>query len=193
MGGSRKIRRGVLGGAIALGALVVLPANALAVTIGSDLKPAPGPTLGFGCGPSDGCAVAQTKLPGDPHPLRSPIRGVIRKWRFRKNNTGETYPVRLWVVRKQSNGAWEFLRHSRFKTIGSPAGTYAFGARLRIRKGDRIAMELSPGDHSGIGIAHTGARDAQWFPAPLMPGSFEPDAHSDGFEYPWNAKIRRRH
>jgi hypothetical protein len=187
VGGIRRNIKLVVGAAAAAASLATFASPAAAATIGSDLKPAPNPNFGFTCGLLDPCSVMQLKLPGDPHAQTAPVGGVIEKWRFRKSSM-DTYQVRLWVVRRADGGGWTFIRHSGFRTVGVAPGKYAFPAQLKIRKGDRIAVELPVGDTHGIGIAHNGATNIGFFPAPAQ-GSTAMGSRGSGREYPWNATI----
>lgn len=134
-------------------------------------------------------------LPGDPHKTRAPFRGVIRKWRFRTTYNGEKYKLRLRVVRKVGPNEWRFIRHTAHRVAGPAPGTYTFGAHLRIRKGDFIALDV-PGDGQTIyqfAVGHPNAFHNDWFPAPLDGPVTMPDYHNAGTEYFYNATVRRRH
>ncbi len=184
------------GGAAALLGLLVFPAAGSAVTIGSNLKGTPGIGTGYGCGVGgDPCSLLQASLPGDPHKTRAPYSGVIRKWRFRTTKNGLTYHLRLRVARKIGPGEWRFIRHTGFKKVGPDAGTYAFGAHKRIRKGDFIALDLPPNteaDPSQFYVPHANAKYKEWFPAPLDGPATMPDHNQTGLEYFYNATIRHR-
>jgi hypothetical protein len=185
---------GVAAGVLVVAAMFAWAPPAGAVTIGSNLKPAPDGGFGYSCGITDDpCTVMQLTLPGDPYAQKSPFDGAIRKWRFRKGSggSGEIYDVRLWVVQRDGPGLWGFVRHSQFQTIGSDPGIYRFGAHLQVHKGDRIAMELPAGDISDISTSHQDATEAAWFPAPGLGDSLMPDSKASGFEKDWNATIRR--
>lgn len=172
------------------------PAGAGAVTIGSDLQPAPPEFLGYGCGVEDPCTVQQTFLPGNPNPMSVPFDGRIRKWRFRKGSD-QTYEIRLRVVRRTQNGRWRFIRSSGPRTVGSLPGVYTFRSRLRVEEGDRIAIDLPAAEDveggviTQISVPLDGARANAWFPAPAD-GTAPPPSDSDDYEYLWNATARRR-
>jgi len=191
----------LVGGTVALaalGVLLVLPSSGAAVTIGSDLKGTPSPTSGYGCGidpQTPPCTIQQVALPGDPHKTRAPFTGVIRKWRFRTTGDGETYELRLRVVRRVAPNEWRFIRHTVHRVAGPGPGTYVFGAHLRIKKGDFIALDL-PGDDQNIKqfyVPHPDARHNEWFPAPPDGPVTMPDSHNTGNEYFYNATVRHRH
>jgi hypothetical protein len=175
-----------------LGALTfAFPTSAIGVTIGSDLKPAPTPNSGFGCGSFGTCMVMQRAIPGNPNPIKSPKNGLIRKWRYRKGVDDHTYEVRLRVVRKDADGKWKVLRQSSLEQIPEPAGTYRFDTRLRIRKGQFIAMRLE-GEVHLISVDHSGARHLEWFPSPPLGSLLAPDYHNEDIEFLWNATVRKR-
>jgi hypothetical protein len=189
-------------GALAAGALsfvLLVPASGSAAkskTIGSDLQGTPAPSSGFGCGPAP-CAIQQLKLPGEPNRTRVPFKkGVIRKWRFRTDHPGSDYDLRLYVVRKV-DGDFRFVRRSAPEHIGPEAGTYVFRARLRVKRGDFIALEL-PADGEVLGparafyVAHDGALDHEWFPTPSLGSIASPDSPESDTEYFYNATVKKK-
>ena len=100
---ARRTRGFLLGGCL-LAAALCIPGVASAAIIGSDLKPAPDPQGGWGCGLTT-CMLMQTALPGNPHPTKSPFSGVITKWRYRKATDDHTYDVRFRVVKRGDGGS----------------------------------------------------------------------------------------
>ena len=176
----------------ALGALALgFPTSALAVTIGSDLKPAPTPNSGFGCGTFGTCMILQRAIPGNPHPMKSPIDGIVRRWRYRKGVDDHSYEVRLRVVRRGAHGKWRVVDQNDPEEIPQPAGTYRFHTHLRILEGQFIAMKLE-GDVHLISASHPGARYLEWYPAPPLDTALAPDYHNSDVEFLWNATVRRR-
>lgn len=204
-------RQGVT--AIAAGALaivLVVPASALAKkkTIGSDLKGTPTPGSGYSCGISaDPCAIQQISLPGDPHATRAPFKGKIRKWRFRTtDDDSEGYGLRLAVVRKAGSGTsgdgdpvatrFRVVRHSAEKQVGSEPGTYTFKTRMKVKRGDYIALELPYGpDNPAVQqfyVSHPGGVAYEWFPFPSPGASANPSDTSVDTEYFFNATIKKK-
>jgi hypothetical protein len=182
--------------AVALGLLGASPAAAK--TIGSDLKPAPA-GYGYGCGAVQSCAVQQLTLPGNPFPMRAKFDGRITKWRFRKGpiGDGDTYPVTLRVVHRRKNGKVRFIRSSKPGVVGAASGTYAFKAKLPIRKGDGIAISLPVGvDALDVAVVAPEAKFQGFFPAPANGTSalpfLEGGKPETGVEYLWNATVRKR-
>ena len=195
-GRARRAFTGVLVVAAAAAVLAVPADAARRATIGSDLQPAPDTGSGFGCGDTQPCTVQQLAIPGNPFRMKAPFRGVIRKWRFRKDST-QTFPVRLRVVRRADGGRWRFVRTSAYGTLPPTSGTFVFPVRLRVRKGDRIAVDLpaTPGDPwTGFSVDDPDALYLSYFPAPAngaLANPFVDDEGPNGDEYLWNATIRR--
>ena len=176
-------------GAIVAAVVALGAASASGATIGSDLGPAPPPFMGYSCGVTP-CSLQQLRIPGNPNPMAAPFDGVIRKWRYRSGST-QTYAVRVRVVRRARTGRWRFIRSSGYRTIGPEPGVNAFSARLRVREGDRIAIDLpSDVDISQISVPLDGARANSWFPAPAD-GAAPAPGDSNDYEYLWNATVRR--
>jgi hypothetical protein len=198
----------IAAGALAIVLLVPITAGAKIKTIGSDLKGTPSQTSGYSCGTSgDPCAIQQVSLPGDPHATRAPFTGTIRKWRFRTTDVdAESYGLRLGVVRKVGSGAsgdgepvetrFRFVRHSGEKQVGPEPGTYKFKARLKVKRGDFIALELPYGtDNPSVQafyVEHPGALDYSWFPIPPQGAAANPFESSVDIEYFYNATIKKK-
>jgi hypothetical protein len=185
-------------GAAVIG-LVLTPAalGAKKVTIGSDLKGAADPGTGFGCGiVVDSCAIQQLKLGNNPFKTKAPFKGTIRKWRFRSvvGPNPDPYKLRLRVVRRAGPGEFEFIRRSKPGLVDE-VGRLAFKTRLRVRRGDFIALEL-PSDEqanvNGISVVNPGSRTAEWFPAPKNGNGGVPDELNAVNEYFYNATIRKK-
>jgi hypothetical protein len=181
--------------AAALAIVLLAPAagSAKIKTIGSDLQGTPAPNTGFGCGPAP-CAIQQLTLPGESNPTRVPFKkGVIRKWRFRTDHPASDYDVRLYVVRKVKNGDFRFVRRTAPEHIGE-AGTFVFRTRLKVRRGDFIALELppDPADVKAFSVPHPGATDNEWFPTPSLGSIASPDSPESGTEYLYNATVKKK-
>lgn len=163
-------------------------------TIGSDLQGSPNPSFGWSCGlvaPVEPCVTQQLRIPGDL--TRAPFTGTIRKWRFRTVvDSSEPYKLRLRVIRKKAPGRYRFVQRSRAGRVAE-AGRHAFGARLRVRKGDYIGLQLPAGtDVYGFYVDSTGARSAEWYPAPANGEGGQPQVHSTDIEFLFNATMVRR-
>jgi hypothetical protein len=188
-------------GAAATVAVLAFPSASSAVTIGSDLKPAP--TGAYGCGIGGTCMIMQTAIPGNPYPMKAPFDGVITKWRMRKGpgGDGERGPVRLRVVRKThaplsslrrgappGTGHWLVVRQSAKEKLDSLAGVSVFHTHLKVHKGDRIAMKLK-GTLDEISFIDPLATFKAWFPAPAVGSTTKPMFDDNNAEFLWNAKV----
>jgi hypothetical protein len=205
-----KAKRAAALTAAALAIVLLGPATGSAKikTIGSDLKGTPSQSAGYSCGISgEPCAIQQVSLPGDPHATRAPFKGTIRKWRFRTTDVDAgSYGLRLGVVRKVGSGAsgdgepvetrFRFVRHSGEKQVGPEPGTYKFKARLKVKRGDFIALELPYGtDNPAVQafyVEHPGALDYSWFPIPPQGAAANPFQSNVEIEYFYNATIKKK-
>jgi hypothetical protein len=205
--------RKVIWAAIAAGGLsiaLLAPATSGAAkkkTIGSDLQGTPAPGSGYGCGTGP-CAIQQISLPGDPHATRAPFKGKIRKWRFRTTDEDAegSYGLRLAVVREVGSAAsgggqpvetrFRVVRHSGERQVGPEPGTYKFKARLKVKKGDFIALEPPYGPDTPIVdefyVPHPGALAYEWFPFPPPGGVDNPSGSTNNVEYFYNATIKKK-
>jgi hypothetical protein len=125
--------------------VIAAPAGAdAAVTIGSDLAPAP--TDSNACAPASGaCTVTNASLLGGGE-LGSPIDGVVVRWRARASNDqpGGT-PLRLRVIRPAGGGAFTGISGSATREFpDSPMATKTFATRQSIAAGDQIALDIAP-------------------------------------------------
>jgi hypothetical protein len=197
-------------GAIASALLIVLllpvAAGAKKKTIGSDLQGTPSQSQGFSCG-MQSCAIQQVSLPGDPHATRAPFKGTIRRWRFRTTDVdGEAYGLRLGVVREVGAGAsgdgepvetrFRFVRHSAEQQVGPEPGTYVFKSRLKVKRGDFIALELPYGPDDlvvqAFYVEHENALDYEWFPIPPAGTAANPFDSGVDIEYFYNATVKKK-
>ena len=182
----------VLALAAALAALA-WPGGARAALVGSDLQGAANPSAGYGCGEIEPCAVQQIALPDGT--TRVPFRGIIRRWRFRTTYADvASYALRLRVLRKASPGKWRFVGRSKLGTVPPDNGKYVFKTRLKVRRGDTLALEL-PKDFNVRGFYLedvAGARVLPYFPAPPNGTVAAPGAPEQGVEALFNASVRRR-
>ena len=187
------VAAGVIGGLCMVG---LVPAGAAAATIGSDLKGSPNPGSGYSCGKGfSSCALQQIELPGNVK-TKAPFTGVIRKWRFRTVVDPEAagWKLRLRVVRETGPGQYTFVRKSKPGVVKEP-GRHRFKTKLRIRKGDFIALQL-PGKGNpniqGFYAPSAGADAVSWFPAPPNGDGGSPSDTEPGIDYFYNATIKHR-
>jgi hypothetical protein len=144
---------GVAGGILLLtgdgeddAALPAPPAGA--VSLGSALG---GPARSMDCrgepagGSSPACTVVQTDLAG--RPLVATRDGTVRAWVVR----GVAGDVALRVISRfpggyavTASGPWQHV---------PTVGVHRFSARLPVRRGDRVGLELAPGASVGVGTA----------------------------------------
>jgi hypothetical protein len=178
--------------------LVAAPASGeAAVTIGSDLSPAPS-SAGTCTPPTDPCTVANLALLGGGE-LSSPIDGVVVRWRARASNDepGGT-PLRLRVIRPRAGGSFTAISSSTTREFpDSPMATETFATRQSIAAGDQIGLDVSPPSKNMLINAASEATWGRWQP-PLADGEtrapsavltgestfnadVEPDADGDGF------------
>jgi hypothetical protein len=177
----------VLAGAILLAAP---PAHA-AVTIGSSL--APGATS-LGCSEGTPCTFLGTDVPPAniaPGGLRSPIDGVVVRWRVKSASAGN--PVKLRVMSPASDPEWTGVGTSAARA--TVVGTSPFFAtRLGISAGDGIGVDdstsgrLFGGAGTGFGVLWSPQlRDGETRSptvaggVPLVQAQVEADSDRDGF------------
>jgi hypothetical protein len=182
-----------LGVAVLAAAAVAGPASAsAAVTIGSNLGPATTLTT---CNAGTACTYLATEPFGNvaPDGLRSPIAGVVVRWRVKSGSAGN--PVKLRVLRPATDPQWAGAGTSaaRATVVGT---SRFFATRLPIARGDAIGIDDSSGSGAqfvsnavnGIGsiwtprLADFDTRDPTAAAgAPLIQAQVEPDADGDGF------------
>ncbi len=178
-GRRRRRRSGVLAGLVAA-AVTVLGVVTTLVLAGDDapeltVRPAPptapgtsplGSPLAAGPAPtsdctgrfpdlnSPACTLVQTRLEG--RALTVPADGAIRRWAVR----GARGALALQVVRRRPDGGYAEVRRSQY--VRPPdTGPHAFEARVPVRRGDHVGVELTPG--SGIGVRPAGqATTLRW-------------------------------
>lgn len=192
--------RGIPAAAVAALALAVMaPPASAATTIGSDLAASDGT---IGCGVP--CTGVQTVIPG--RATASPINGVIVRWRI-GDGVGR---LSLRVARPSGNtypGGETYTGVGRSDPVtitappsddvGEPPVISTFPARIPIRAGDRIGVDLGP--DSALGYrTRSGATLIVFFPTlgegerrdaqndlqdfeGLFNADVEPDADRDNF------------
>jgi hypothetical protein len=139
------------------------PVLARAIALGSAL-PSSG-TRSVDCagsqpnGASEACTVVQTKL-GDRAvvPRRS---GVIRRWAVR----GARGDIALEVVRPRGRKYFMVAR-TQYAHL-EDAGLHVLAAKLPVRSGDLVGLEVTPGATVGIRDGDRQATTARWF-GPLV-------------------------
>ena len=173
--------------ALAVVALLAPSQAVAAVTVGSDLSSSSGSA---DCGDSN-CTIAQTALPGRVAAV--PYDGVIVRWRVR-DSAGS---LRLRVMRPGDAGVYTAVARSGSVSVSSPDVT-TFEARVPVKAGDYIAIDLNSATSSALGYRTvSGATDATWVPRlndnegrppsetgtdeDLYNADVEPDADGDGF------------
>jgi hypothetical protein len=118
-----------------LTAAVSLPAWASGATLGST-RVDTSSNAGVFCGGFPSCALAQTSLPGGL--TKASFTGKIRSWRVNIDSGGS---LQLLVLRKNSDGSFSAITGSAVKAPAT-SGVHRFGAKLKIKKGEFIGLNL---------------------------------------------------
>jgi hypothetical protein len=186
MGSARRIGLGVA--AVVAGIALTLPGSAAGgVTFGSDLEDdvLPGALL------VSEVTVLQRQIDQDdaaPGGLRAPSNGVITGWRVKKGPTPATLALR--VVRGNTS-----VYQGQPTVFPTPAGTFRFEARARVRAGDAIGIDQLTGAEVQmlslggalvawsplLGPTETRASNLQDAIQLLLNADLEPDCDNDGF------------
>ena len=168
------------------------PARA-AVTIGSDLAPAPAYSL---C--SSPCLAMQTTAP--ELQLTAPFNAVIVSWQVRAINSGSRVTVGLRLLRPVGDGAFQVLptgSSANFPTATDMTLTTRPTRPVRVQQGDQIGLSVSGSDDFYFVAFQTGNSWAEWSPPlddgatappppaiasrePLFNAQLEPDVDCDG-------------
>jgi hypothetical protein len=187
--GKRGWLAGSLGTAIAL--LLASQAGA-AVTIGSNLNSSGAVSQ---CGAGVSCTFLLSTLPAAnsaPGGIRSPIDGVVVRWRIKSGSSGNA--VNLRVLRPAEGTTWTGAGTSATGTTVFGTSPY-FSTRLPIRSGDALGLNDSSaglffGNTAGTFLGFTPALADGETRGPIMGGGprelliqadVEPDADADGF------------
>jgi hypothetical protein len=185
--------------AAAVGVLLVAPsASSAAVTIGSDLAPAP--VNGLSCSTAS-CTWANTSLPGQQ--ITSPVNGVVVRWRVRVASTPGA-DMRLKVIRPVGSG-YQGVNTSTTRSL--PASgvdtTHEFATTQPIAVDDQVAVDIDGAPESSNTLIETagpsmGVTELRWEPSladseardptftfvnngeVLLNADVEPDCDSDG-------------
>jgi hypothetical protein len=112
-----------------------LPAGASAATLGSK-RVGTSSSAGVFCGGFTTCAFAQKSLSGSL--TKAPFSGTIRSWRVNLASGGS---LQLLILRKHSDGTYSAVTGSPVKSP-TTSGVHRFGARLKIKKGELIGLNL---------------------------------------------------
>ena len=165
---------------LALGVVVLSPASAGAVTLGSHHID---PTLmefNFGCN-SASCTYVQTRLPGAE--VRAPFSGEVRKWRFVSPGN---YDFQLSVMHKKPTG--------KFKNVGessvahtTAAGEYEYFTDIPIHEGDYVGLISD----TAAGFNNDQAKGRIFDPAVQFADSQAPGVITGPSELQFNATVRR--
>ena len=201
----RGLRRG-LGPALGVGLLIGLwsaPSATAAVVSGSNLGAAPngGTCIGTYPGQAIECTATISTLPVASRAAggaRAGIDGVIVSWKVSAAFASTSHTIALRVVRGVADAGL-----GPQETLPAAAGVYTYAARMPVRAGDELGVEMFEVDQSSpMPIVRTGVAGATmdfWYPS-LLPGqekpptadelpevellmnaTIEPDADHDGF------------
>jgi len=105
-------------------------------------------------GGSHACTVIQARLRGRALTPRQP--GVVRRWVVR----GARGELALQVIRRHGD-RYVSIARSRYLRVPD-AGVHVLPARLNVRPGDRIGVQLAPGAAIGVRRGVSGATTARW-------------------------------
>jgi hypothetical protein len=185
--------------AVFTAALVAPSTGQAAITIGSDLAPAP--VNGLACISNPSCTWANTTLPGQQ--VTSPTDGVVTRWRVRVASTPGA-DLRLKVIRP-AGGPYTGVNTSATQSL--PASgvdqTHVFPTSQPIAAGDQIALDVDGDGEAGNLIVEAagpmaGVTELRWVPSLLdgetrvptntftdngellMNADIEPDCDQDG-------------
>ena len=168
---------------VASAGFAVKPSHA-AVTLGSDLEPAPDTFLGCG----EDCLQIQDVLPG--RQLVSPFDGVIVRWRARVGAGTDAQSIRIRVVRRFDADQFTLITSSPSEPIPAGAGSYTFPAQLPIRSGDQLGGDATAQSEIVWGAEVGGAHFLTYIPNPLDGGiTSEPGPGGDDTELLINADV----
>jgi RTX calcium-binding nonapeptide repeat (4 copies) len=149
-------------------ALAAPSASQAAITIGSDLGPAP--ANGLACVANPSCTWANTALPGQQ--VTSPIDGVVARWRIRVASTPGA-DLRLKVIRP-AGGAHTGVNTSATQSLAASAidQTHVFPTSQPIVTGDQIALDVDGDGEAGNLVIETagpmmGVTELRWVPSLL--------------------------
>jgi RTX calcium-binding nonapeptide repeat (4 copies) len=162
-------RRLMLAFSAAFAAALVAPSTGqAAITIGSDLTPAP--TNGLACVATPSCTWANIALPGQQ--VTSPTDGVVTSWRVRVASTPGA-DLRLKVIRP-AGGSYTGVNTSATQSL--PASgvdqTHVFPTSQPIAAGDQIALDVDGDGEAGNLIVEAagpmvGVTELRWVPSLL--------------------------
>jgi hypothetical protein len=180
-------------GAFVAGLGLGAPAQAGAeVTIGSNLGPT---TTVTRCNTGTPCTFVGDDVFGAvaPDGLRSPIDGVVVRWRVRSGSAGN--PVALRVLRPATDPQWTGAGTSTVRPTVVGTSPF-FPTGLPIAKGDAIGIDDSSGTGAEFVSNLVNGTGLRWTPrladldtrgpteaagAPLVQAQVEPDTDDDGF------------
>jgi len=157
------------------------------VTLGSRLDN-PDHTVGTCFGepqPTAPCTLAETALVD--RPTAAPFDGVIKRWRV----IGAKGRMKLVVLRGQlgAKGKSQMTRVASSEEMEVPDGKlHEFPTDLKVKKGDRVALQLFFGAHIAGPYVGDGARIERWDP-PVTEKPQRSDEPQDGYEILYNADL----
>jgi hypothetical protein len=159
------------------------------VTLGSRLDN-PDRTKGTCFGeprPTAPCTLASTALVD--RPVAAPSDGAVKRWRV----VGAKGRMKLVVLRGQvgANGKSRMTRVASSEEVVVPDGKlHQFSTDLKVKKGDRVGLQLFFGAHIAGPYVGDGARIERWDP-PLTEKPQTSDEPQDGYEILYNADLER--
>jgi hypothetical protein len=163
-----------------------------AVTLGSDLRTAPGSDRWYctGSGPeSDPCSFVLTRLPEPDQLLRAPFDGVVTRWRVHEGGG----PMRLIVVRGEftpggrSTLAW--VSGSGEEQVSGDTGQ-PFRTRMKIRRGDAVGLQFSVGAYGNAPYSE-GTWLEEWVPPLAAEPKRATDIDTTTYQLLYNASVER--
>jgi hypothetical protein len=163
-----------------LAAAVITASASAAVVSGSNLSAVP--NAGTCIGP-DPCTLAISTLPAAttaPGGARAAIEGVIVAWRVRAIGSEKPHTIALHLVRNNADAGI-----GPEVTLPAPAGVYEYGARMPVRAGDQIGVDLlTTTVFGGTRVSRINVPDAAsalWIPR-LFPGEERAPSPTEGTE-----------
>jgi RTX calcium-binding nonapeptide repeat (4 copies) len=168
--------------------LLLVPAGApAAVTVGSSLPEPSGDTVA--CLDPGGCTFVPTRLSGAP--VAVPFDGVVVSWATRHRSDGLPDPIDMRILRPAPGGELTAVGPSTSLPPSADGTVRERRARIPVRAGDLIAVDLDEGEEVGV-VGHADFDSASSVFAPRL-GSAETraptDEGEDDFEYLFNARV----
>ncbi len=160
-------------GLILMVVLVIAPASADAVRVGTKLPGAYDSSLG--CGEASGCIHLQARLAGDP--VRAPLAGTATKL----NIQAPSGSLGLVVLRKRPSGEFKHVRSTALAPMsGIPTDVVTRTVDLRVRRGDYLGVRVSMGSSFGTQFSGLGNCKFGLVPPPAVGASSVPNPSYTG-------------